>query len=355
MRLNALLALHPHRALLADIDARVEGLRRQRAHVLQQSSLTTPPPESVFPTPPLAALPAPEPSPVTGVSSHKVNQQDLKALSRTLRNETERQYERQARGIRAEYDRALQARLVQIERVAADSRRLLDEQYRDVLLGEELRMGLMSKSTPRTSIRQRPGAAATVTTPPTILEKISLLRDDPRRSYAAGVSKIDAELIEARKIAEQENKRALMERLQNLRQQLEESLRTRIDEEVARLDIGEEGAVQPAPLPPMSFQEIPGGSLRVTADSMAHEFAAANVRTAQGRQETVRAIDRSIAELLAQRRQVQAEMRVDTRKAVESLAIQHGYRVSIDARAGEEITAAMRGWLAAYWPPVPYR
>ncbi|HEY3418742.1 MAG TPA: hypothetical protein VGM23_17850, partial [Armatimonadota bacterium] len=334
-----------------------------------------------YPTPSLAALPAPAPSPVPGISPHKLNQQDLKALSRTLRNEAERSYEREARTIRAEYERALQERLVLLAGASAQSRSQLDEQYRDTLLQLDLRDALAPHGTYRPS-NQRAGATAPQSTPSpalssgllwrnlgaappgasatspstvpsgdTLFNKFSQLVNDPRRNYAIAVSKIDEELAEARKIAEQENKRALMERLQDRRQQMEAGLLKRIDEEVALLDIGAEGAAQPTPLSAMRFPEVPGGHLRVSAAGMAEQFTATNVRDAQGRREAVQVIDRSITELLAQRRQMLTDINADTRSAVVSLAMQHGYRVSIDMRNGPEITAAMRNWLAAYWPP----
>ena len=107
-------------------------------------------------------------------------------------------------------------------------------------------------------------------------------------------------------------------------------------------------AVEPSPTP--ALPAIAGSTLTLDTTRFRATMGTAGFNGLRQRLAGVQAIDDVATQLTNQRQALRAAITRDTQTAARALATQHGYRISVDAPAGIEITGQVRNWLQEYWP-----
>jgi len=103
--------------------------------------------------------------------------------------------------------------------------------------------------------------------------------------------------------------------------------------------------------PVLSFPAQPSGTLSIEALAFRDAVGKADVKAYRARLEALQTID-TLTERLAQEQRILRETIVkDTRAAARDMAVQHGYTITFDQRAGKALTTEMCDWLRHYWPP----
>ena len=343
VRLEALTVLHPDQATLADMDLRLQTLRRQREQLAGAQSMHMPPTTIADPTFALPALPSSAPSPALEHLTASLFTQELAASRRTLDRQQALERERMLEAARQASDTELISAYRALDATAASRRALVEKDLLTPLADAKDYRDRLAEQQAKNAERYHFTA--------NLLATADAKYQQALQQYQQALAQVALDMQQAKQQADEDNQRALRDEIVRREKALQQQYAEYLAKEQERLAIQ---FVQNEATPSattMTFPAIPAGTLALATPGLSEQITAVEARTQQDRLLAFHDIDKTIAALQQERQRVNREISNDTRMAVVSVAAQHGYRVSFTRGAGGEITASVRAWLGEYWSP----
>lgn len=396
-RLAVLADQHPNRAMLDDLDHRLQGLEDQRAKLLGDAAGPAAPAQVTEATPAVPALPAPARAALPASPSEQVDTQALSVLRRTLTRQAERNAIRAERTLRAESDAKL-AKTRAALRAAADA--ALDAAAKEegaTVLSLELKREYAARRLAATNnlvrdMRQR-GVAATAQAKAERQFAAQYPRDarvqaraEKAEAYAASTARRLASLQEQAAVQTEElviaaanladatahrqaryaeidetmqrnldvaaakSTAAMKARLAELRDAATHDIQQQVAKEADRLAEARRRELPPAPAPEVSFPALPAGELRLETKTVETGVRQAEAKAGRTVLVALADIERGMQDLRSERAKVAAEITAETRTLAVAVAAKHGVILTLNRRDGAEVTAQLQSWLGAFWP-----
>lgn len=339
-RVDVLEALHPARAMEADLLQRAQELAAQRARLLGQTRPALPPPEMVEQAPAPAALAEPPPSPHFNWQTESFHDALLGARTRMLTHQQQQDTTDFLRQREDRYDKELAEGAAKLDSDYATQIKQIEAEQ-----AQPLQRAMMSFDL----------AQFNVTTYPTSGDSQAKLE-----TARKAVQHIQAELKSAKGDAAAALATAKRQQQIQLTAEMQQDvalkkgkLQADYADQYRQLGADLAGQLTPTPAPPqaapLDYTPFTSPPQSLDLSALLAQARASAERMSGERRRAAQEIDDTIAELVVQRQQLHARIATETRAAVEAVAAQHGYRVRFTAGAGADITAAARLWLQGYW------
>ncbi len=390
-----LAAQHPNRAMLDDLDRRLQGLADQRAKLLGDTPGLPAPAAMTAVTPAIPALRAPGAAVVPTSPSEQQDSRALSVLRRTLTRQAERVLIRAERTLQTEADAALARERARL-RAAADAeldaaarmegqpvlaldvkrefaaRRLAAtrELVRDMqqrYLGAAAQAKEERKYASPTDARAQARATKAEAYAESTGRRLAMLQEQAvtqqaeldtvtaalaaaKAHRAARYAEIHARMQRSQDTAAAKSTAAVKMKLAELRDTTAHEIRQQVAKEADRLADERRRELPPVPAPEVSFPAIPAGELRLDTATVEAGVRLAEAKAGRTVLVGVADIEHSMQTLRAERARVAAQITEETRTLAVAVAAKRGIILTFDRADGEDVTRQMQAWMAAYWP-----
>ncbi len=400
VRLSALTPLHPNQAMVDDLDRRLEGLAEQRRRLLDRQTFALPPEYVREESPPLATLPSPAPSRLPGLAALPVKSPE-RVRSRQLAEE-DRSFLRHEREQRMKIAEEMPVIEATLRHKASNEKDAIAQRYRADILQSGWNLALL-ESRVRTARREADTAKDRYESNRASLEAKKAFLSSQQQLKSRQRTKLAKEIAEQQQRVEQQSARnaalareaaKLDAEAATLRAKYERDRRNYEGEggELARVDQKLTAALaaasarnesilaqmkvahrnrrqaieqwKPSPepsaersrdietvtTPTFDMAETPTHPLEIETLEFHHSINNANFKSLQQRLAAVRTIDETVHRLTLRRIALTGVIARDTADAARSVALQHGFQITVDQPTGKDVTNDVRAWLGGYWP-----